>query len=102
MRRTQLPLLDYIVFGQGTVAGIQGDHQRAARLLAAAETGVKNDSFWLDHAFVDSFDQDIAVLRDQLGESAFAEAWAKGKAMTREQVIKFALDLEASNRAADH
>jgi hypothetical protein len=34
----------------------------------------------------------MAVARAQLGEAAFAEAWAVGQAMTPEQAIELALD----------
>jgi hypothetical protein len=34
----------------------------------------------------------IAMLRTQLGEAAFATAWAAGHAMTLEQAIAYALD----------
>jgi tetratricopeptide (TPR) repeat protein len=88
----QLPLVDYALYGVGFDASKHGDYQRAAALFAAAELGVKNDTFWLEHAFVHHYDQDVGVLRQQLGDAAFAEAWAVGKAMTREQAIAFALE----------
>ncbi len=34
----------------------------------------------------------MAVVREQLGEAAFAEAWVEGKAMTQEQAIAYALE----------
>ena len=39
-------------------------------------------------------DRDLATVRAALGEAVFAAAWAEGQALTLEQVIAEALDLE--------
>jgi hypothetical protein len=38
------------------------------------------------------YDRDVAVARAQLGETAFAAAWAEGRAMTLEQAVAYALE----------
>ena len=44
----------------------------------------------------------VAEVRGALGEEAFAAAWAKGRAMTLEQAIEYALGEEGQTHHADH
>ena len=37
------------------------------------------------------YEQNVAAVRTQLGEEAFAACWAAGQAMTLDQAIEFAL-----------
>ena len=60
----------------------RGQFARTVRLLGAAS------NIGPDHNSV----QEVTPLRDQLGETDFAGAWAAGKAMTRDQAIDYALD----------
>jgi len=41
-------------------------------------------------------EQNVALLRERLGEAAFAQAWAEGRAMSFEDVTEYALVLAAS------
>jgi predicted ATPase/transcriptional regulator with XRE-family HTH domain len=69
----------------------RGQFERAARLLGATNSimlAFKRH----DTSDIRNFDSEVAALRGQLGEAAFAEAWAAGKAMTPEQMIAYALD----------
>jgi predicted ATPase/DNA-binding XRE family transcriptional regulator len=84
------PRVSFILSGLAGVARAQGQSERAARLLGAA------NSDWLAqfaklHSEIIPFESDIAAVRAQLGETAFAEAWAAGKAMTPAQIIAYAL-----------
>jgi non-specific serine/threonine protein kinase len=74
------------------LAAAQDRNRRAARLFAAASVSresVGREMFegevWPDPA------PHIAHVRSVLGELAFAEAWAHGKAMTLDQSIAYAL-----------
>ena len=92
MGHLRSPLFDYLLYGQGIAAREQGRYQGAAQLFAAAEAGIRSGSFWLKLTYVSSYDQDLEALRHQLGESTFAEAWAAGKAMTRDQAVAYAME----------
>ena len=65
-----------------------GDAARGVRLLSAAHR--LRDR--LGHAQPASDSDDIVWARSQLGEEAFAHAWAEGQAMTLEQAVADALD----------
>ena len=38
------------------------------------------------------YERDLAAVRAELGEEAFAEDWAEGRAMSVEQAVAYALD----------
>ena len=73
-----------------TIARAEGRAERAATLFGAVSAGAASGS---DEAPEKYAERDIAALRSTLGETAFTEAWAAGKAMTLEQVIDYALNL---------
>jgi len=78
--------------GLAEVARVQGQVEQAAQLFGAAEAlleaiGVRLDAF--DRA---DYERNVATVRTQLGELAFAQAWAEGRAMTVEQAIAYALE----------
>ncbi|MEP7291591.1 MAG: LuxR C-terminal-related transcriptional regulator, partial [Chloroflexota bacterium] len=77
-----------LLMGLGHLAVMRRNPERAARLLAAAEP------YWEGTVTFEVFDSDVQNLRAQLGEAAFAAAWAEGKAMTREQAVAYALQHE--------
>jgi predicted ATPase/transcriptional regulator with XRE-family HTH domain len=72
------------------IASARGQFERAARLLGATNSIIP--ALKRETSAFPKFDSDIATLREQLGEAAFAEAWAAGKAMTPEQAAAYALD----------
>ena len=87
--------------GLAEIAVAQGQLVRAARLFAAAETlreaiGVRLSS--LEQA---KYDRNVAAARAALSEGAFAEAWARGQAMTQEQAVAYGLELTLDARFAD-
>jgi hypothetical protein len=43
-----------------------------------------------------TYDAEVALLRDFLGEDTFAAAWAEGKAMSLEQAAAYALEAPGS------
>ena len=63
----------------------------AVRLLAARDSGLPSDFYgrWkIEHA---PAEQLLAELHTRLGEDAFAAAWAKGIALTLDEVLEEAL-----------
>ena len=74
------------------LAAAEGRDRRAARLYGAASVfrgsmsvGMFECEVWPDPA------PHIARLRSALGEEAFAEAWAQGRAMTLDESLDYAL-----------
>jgi ATP/maltotriose-dependent transcriptional regulator MalT len=72
--------------GLASVAAAEGQPVRAARLFGAAETrlDVKVLMNNIEHA---EYERVVQSARAQLGEKAFAAAWAEGRAMTPEQIL---------------
>ena len=88
------PLVVYGLEGFACVAGAQAEAQRAAQLWGAAEAlheakGIPRDPDWLAEA-----DARISAVRSGLGEEAWEVAWRKGRAMTLEEAIEYALSKE--------
>jgi predicted ATPase/class 3 adenylate cyclase len=89
-----------IIESLGAVAGVavgQGRAVRAARLLAAVEalratTGTQRQS-----SVRAAYERDVAAARGQLGEPAFAAAWAAGQQLTLEEALAEALAETQSN-----
>jgi hypothetical protein len=77
--------------GMGGVAAAQSQPKRATRLLGAAEAWFEATSQIIGPIERAEHDGYAASARAQLGEEAFAAAWAEGRAMTMEQAIAYAL-----------
>ncbi|HEX9440857.1 MAG TPA: hypothetical protein VF909_14320, partial [Roseiflexaceae bacterium] len=77
----------------GIAAG-QGQPDRAARLLGAAEALRKAIGAPLPPVERPDYERTVAAARAQLDAATFATAWAEGQALTLEQVIAEALDVE--------
>jgi predicted ATPase len=76
----------------GPVAAL-GKVDRAARLLGASEAIFESMSVSLQPADQIEIDGYIKIVQDQLGEDAFRAAWDKGRKMSYEQAIKYALSV---------
>src|SRR6266540_301263 len=87
--------------GLARLAGAQGGGERAARLFGVAETLRERVGTRLAPTERAGYEQDLAAVRDALGEEGFAAAWAEGRAKSIEQAVAFALDapLGLSGRA---
>jgi predicted ATPase/class 3 adenylate cyclase len=86
-------VLDDLV-GFACLAGAQGDAVRAAQLCGAAEalheaTGYPKDP--VSHAEMEPY---LASGRSQIHEAVWEEAWRKGRAMTLEEAVSYALEGE--------
>jgi len=82
----------WALIGLADVAAAAGQPQRAARLFATAEATydvplLKN--FGLNPIERAAYEKAVAAARAQLGEQAFATAWAEGRMMTAEQAFAF-------------
>ena len=69
----------------------QARPERAARLFGAASHLMSASRIPLEPFNRRDFDHYLAVTRNRLGEQAFGDAWAEGRAMTLEQAIEYAL-----------
>jgi tetratricopeptide (TPR) repeat protein len=69
-----------------------GGAERGARMLGAVEALLETIGAVLDADDRLPYERSVASVRAQLGEEAFKRAWEKGRAMSMEQVIAFALE----------
>ena len=69
----------------------RSEYIRAARLYGAAEEMREPVESKIDQVDQHEYDQKVAMLREQLGEEVFTQAWHAGRGMTREQSIEYAL-----------
>jgi predicted ATPase/DNA-binding CsgD family transcriptional regulator len=77
------------LYGLASVCIYRRQWVQAARLLGATEALRQA----LASPYRDATDDEIAALRTQLGEAAFASAWAEGRALPAEQAVAYALSL---------
>jgi non-specific serine/threonine protein kinase len=66
--------------------------ERAARLLGAVERFEQTDCATSQPPERSCYESETAALRAALGEQAFAQTWAAGRAMTLEEAVVFALE----------
>jgi len=82
------------LMGLAGVAAADGKALRAARLLGAADTQIKAGASYWDAAESRYIGLATASAVAQLGEDAFAEAYAEGRAMAFEQAANYALETD--------
>ena len=70
--------------------GAAGDAVGAARLFGAADAFFQHSGALVDPDDQPEHDRNIAFVRAELGEAAFAVAWAEGQAMTLDQATAYA------------
>jgi predicted ATPase/serine/threonine protein kinase/DNA-binding CsgD family transcriptional regulator len=73
--------------GLGAVGAVQGQPAWAARLWGAAEALRQHIVAPLPPIYRADYERSVAAARNQLGEKAFATAWAEGRGMIPEQVL---------------
>jgi len=86
----KLAIAEYLA-GLGGVAIAEGQATRAARLLGAAEALLRVLDAPLSPPDLAEYEQSKTATRAVLADSAFAEAWAEGQAMSLEQAIEYGL-----------
>ncbi|MDP9375029.1 MAG: LuxR family transcriptional regulator [Chloroflexota bacterium] len=82
--------------GLARVAAAQGQSARAAALFGSAEALCEASGAPLPPAEHIDHDRVVAAVHVQLGEAAFAAAWATGRARSAEEAIASALGAEAA------
>jgi len=80
------------VAGFAAIAVARGNFEQAAQLLAAVETQLATIGIGLWYMDKVEYESNLTFLRRQLVEKVFNKFWAKGKAMSFEQAIAFALE----------
>jgi tetratricopeptide (TPR) repeat protein len=83
-------IIDCLI-GFASTLGLTGKPEQAAWLFSASKHLLEGLSLSLDPSDQKEFDHYLAFVRVQLDETAFAQAWDEGSAMTIEQAITFAL-----------
>jgi hypothetical protein len=81
--------------GFACVAGAEGDTERTARLWGAAQSLHETKGILRDTDFLAEADARISAVRSGMGEEAWEKAWRKGRAMTLDETISYALGEEA-------
>jgi non-specific serine/threonine protein kinase len=80
--------------GFACVAGAEGDAERAARLWGAAQALHETKTIPRDTDFLAEADARIDAVRTGMGEQAWEEASRKGRAMTLDEAVSYALEGE--------
>jgi tetratricopeptide (TPR) repeat protein len=82
----------YSLYCYAALCAARGDHRRAARLFGAGRAAppTAGDEFDLLPRTHEA--AEVEAARQALGQSAFAAAWAEGRAMTLEQAVAYALE----------
>jgi predicted ATPase len=83
----------YGLFSLAKVLKHYGRFHEAARLLGAIEVEATKDLWQLYAKRKTDYDQNFEAIKNALGESEFASAYAEGKAMTLDQAVTYALEL---------
>jgi len=81
------------------VAGAWGRHERAARLLGAAQAARERTGARLLPQEQDGHARTRVAARDALGEQAFAAAWAEGHARPPDRAVEYALAVDGTSAA---
>jgi non-specific serine/threonine protein kinase len=84
----------YCLKGLGMVAGTQYQLERCARLFGVAQgllEAVGSPVYNYYEPDPSLYKRTLSTARSRLGEAAFEEAWDRGRAMTFEQAIAYAL-----------
>ena len=86
------PLVQSALEGSACVAGAKGETERAVRLWGAAQTLHETKGIPRDTDFLAEADARISAVRSGMGEEAWEEAWRKGRAMTLDEAVSYALE----------
>jgi len=73
--------------GLAAVMAIQGEPERAVRFMSAAQEGREAIGTPLQSLLQAIHELTISSVRAQLGDQAYATAWAEGRTMTPEQAL---------------
>jgi non-specific serine/threonine protein kinase len=90
-------LIQSALEGFACVAGAKGETERAARLWGAAQSLHETKGIPRDPDFLAEADARISAVRLGTGEEGWEEAWRKGRAMTLEEAVSYALEEEETD-----
>ncbi len=79
--------IDLHLEGLAGVVAVQGEPAWAARLYGAAEALRVDNGIPIQPVYRAEYERSVSATRTQLGEQAFAAAWAEGRTMTPEQAL---------------
>jgi hypothetical protein len=77
--------------GFAAIAVAQEKYQYATQLMAAIETQMVSMGITPMYMDQQEYDRNLSQLRAQLDNAVFEKAWSKGRAMSLEQTVDFAL-----------
>jgi predicted ATPase/class 3 adenylate cyclase len=80
--------------GMACLAGVRGESERAAQLWGAAQSLHETKDIPRDSDFLAEADARISLVRSGMGEQAWEEASRKGRAMTLDEAVSYALEGE--------
>jgi hypothetical protein len=86
------PLVQNALDGLACLAGAEGETERAARLWGAAQALHETKGIPRDIDFLAEADARISTVRSGIGEVEWEEAWRKGRAMTLDEAVSYALE----------
>jgi predicted ATPase/class 3 adenylate cyclase/Tfp pilus assembly protein PilF len=85
------PLVQSALEGFACLAGAKGEAQRAALLWGAAQALHETKGIARDIDFLAEADARISAVRLSTGEEVWEEAWRKGRAMSLDEAVSYAL-----------
>jgi predicted ATPase/class 3 adenylate cyclase/Tfp pilus assembly protein PilF len=88
------PIVQSALEGMACLAGARGGAERAAQLWGAAQALQEAKGIPRDTDFLAEADARISAVRSLMGEGAWEEAWRKGRAMTLDEAVSYALEQE--------
>jgi len=80
--------------GFAGIAQLTGKPERAACLFGAIAATSDTPEQWFEPVDLVDYQRGLAAVRAQLGEEAFNAAAAEGRALTLEQAVAYATELE--------
>jgi tetratricopeptide (TPR) repeat protein len=88
------PIVQRTLEGFACLAGAKGEAEQAARLWGAAQALHETEGIPRDTDFLAEADARISAVRSGIGEEAWEEAWRKGRAMTLDEAVSYAMEGE--------
>jgi predicted ATPase/class 3 adenylate cyclase/Tfp pilus assembly protein PilF len=88
------PIVQSALEGLACIAGAKGEAQRAARLWGAAHTLHETRGIPRDTDFLAEADARISAVRTGMGEEEWEEAQHKGRVMSLDEAVSYALEEE--------
>jgi hypothetical protein len=88
------PLVQSALEGFACLAGAKGEAERAVRLWGAAQALHETKGILRDTDFLAEADVRISAVRSDMGEEVWEEAWSKGRVMSLDAAVSYALEGE--------